>query len=264
MRKVKAATEAGRSRPGPARGIPTPENPNKAITSSLPHNIKAAVGLSDVLREMGDIYRADPDKAVHGQGFIKLLHAYVGTQLEARLTKFARKRGIKVVKEATILGSTKPKDEDVAVIDPENGPLVLVGVRSQMSSVGNNALNYYEMMVGECTSLEDWFPMATHGYIYLHPLRSIKEGKQGEVIDHGRYARMYAAVTGRDRREYKTQRGRFDHFAYMVVDFDQDPPSLRDDLVNAAVSDVVLDIDTFVERLIETSKDRLLFWDVFE
>ena len=50
----------------------------------------------------------------------------------------------------------------------------------------------------------------------------------------------------------------------MVVDFDQDPPSLRDDLVNAAVSDVVLDIDTFVERLIETSKDRLLFWDVFE
>jgi hypothetical protein len=180
------------------------------------------------------------------------------------LTRFSRRRGIKVVKEATILGSTKPKDEDVAVIDPENGPLVLVGVRSQMSSVGKNALNYYEMLVGECTSLEEWFPMTTHGYVYLHPLQSIKEGKEDETIDHTRYARMYAAATGRDKRDYKTQRGRFDHFAYMVVDFDQSPPVVRDDIVQAAVPDLDMTIDTFVDRLIATFKERLILWDVFD
>lgn len=42
-----------------------------------------------------------------------------------------------------------PKDVDVAVMDPDNGPLMLVGVRSQMSSVGKNQPNDYEGIVGE-------------------------------------------------------------------------------------------------------------------
>ena len=57
------------------------------------------------------------------------------------------------VKEATIYGSHKPKHVDVSVIDPENGPLVMVGIRSQMSSVAKNALTYYEGIIGECISM---------------------------------------------------------------------------------------------------------------
>ena len=245
-------------------GNPVPATADEIVASEAPAGAQPGFGIGDLLGEMGDVYRADPMLAVRGQAFIKLLHGYVADQLEARLTRFSRRRGIKVVKEATILGSTKPKDEDVAVIDPENGPLVLVGVRSQMSSVGKNALNYYEMLVGECTSLEEWFPMTTHGYVYLHPLQSIKEGKEDETIDHTRYSRMYAAATGRDKRDYKTQRGRFDHFAYMVVDFDQSPPVVRDDIVQAAVPALDMTIDTFVDRLIATFKERLILWDVFD
>src|SRR6185436_19709530 len=146
----------------------------------------AAIGLSEVLHQMGVEYRENPVRAVRGQGFISYLHRYVQSQLESRLTRFARRRGIRVRLEATLLGSTKPKDVDVAVIDPDTGPLVLVGVRSQMSSVGKNVLTYYEGIVGECISLQDRFPMSTHGYIYLHPLNSIMEGKERESIDHGR------------------------------------------------------------------------------
>jgi hypothetical protein len=203
-------------------------------------------------------------KAVRGQGFIKLLHAYIGSQLEARLTDFALKRGIQVVFEPKILGSAKPKDADVVVVDPENGPLVIVGIRSQMSSIGNNAPNYYEMMVGEVTSLQHRFPMGTHAYVYLHPLKSIKEGKEDEVIGHTRYARMYAALTGRSGRRYFDQIGLFDHFAYMVVDFEQDPPQVRDDIVQAAVPDLDMRIDTLVDRIVETFKERLVFWDIFD
>lgn len=247
-----------------AKGIPVPAHADEIVESEAPVGVQPAMGIGHLLRQMDEIYRADPMLAVRGQAFIKLLHGYVADQLDVRLTKFARRRGIKVVKEATILGSTKPKDEDVAVIDPENGPLVLVGVRSQMSSVSKNALNYYEMLVGECTSLQEWFPMATHGYVYLHPLRSIKLGKEDEPIDHQRYARMYAAATGRDKREYKSQRGRFDHFAYMVVDFDKSPPSVRDDIVMASVPDLDMAIDSFVNRLIVTFRERLILWDVFD
>ena len=222
-----------------------------------------AMGLPSVLRAMGATYRSNPELAVRGQAFIKLLHQFVGSQLEARLTRFAIQRGIEVRYEAKVLGSTKPKDVDVAVMDPDNGPLVLIGVRSQMSSVGKNVLTYYEGIVGECISLQDRFPMSIHGYIYLHPLTSIKEGKQHEAIDHRRYARMYEAVTGRYGPGYKSLRGIFDEFAYMVVDFEQTPPQLRDDLVHGAVANLDLSIQTFIDRIVATFNSRTLFWDVF-
>jgi len=222
------------------------------------------VGLSDVLRQMGQSYRADPVKAVRGQEFITFLHQYVGSQLRARLTRFAVRRGIEVRYEATVLGSSKPKNVDIAVIEPNNGPLMLVGVRSQMSSVGKNVLTYYEGIVGECISLQDRFPMATHGYIYLHPLTSIMKGKEKESIDHGRYARMYAAITGRVGPDYKNQRGIFDQFAYMVVDFEQAPPRLHDEVVRKTVPDLDMSIATLVDRLVDTFNARTLFWDVFE
>jgi len=236
---------------------------DEVVESERSGSPEDAVGLPYVLQQMGEAYRADPVLAVRGQEFIKYLHRYVGTQLEARLTKFAKRRGVTVRYEPLILGSTKPKNVDVAVLDPDNGPLVLVGVRSQMSSVGKNVLTYYEGIVGECISLQDRFPMSTHGYLYLHPLTSIKAGKEREAIDHGRYARMYAAVTGRTGPDYKRLRGIFDQFAYMVVDFSQDPPGLRDDMVRAAVTDLDLSIETFVQRLVDTFNARTLFWDVF-
>jgi hypothetical protein len=212
---------------------------------------------------MGKDYRADPEKAVRGQGFIRHLHGYLAEALDARLTDWARKRGIYVKKEALIIGSAKPKDLDVAVIDPENGPLLLVGVRSQMSSVGNNVLSYYEMLLGEVTSLQERFPISTHGYVYLHPLKPIKVGKEAEKIDHPRYARMYAAMTGRTGRDYKNLRGVLDEFAYMVVDFDAKPARLHDALVSSAVPNMDMRIGTFVDRLVTTFKSRLVFWDVF-
>ncbi|HEU0086242.1 MAG TPA: hypothetical protein VFQ77_01065 [Pseudonocardiaceae bacterium] len=219
--------------------------------------------LDDCLVEMHRIYLNDPVAAVRGQAFIKQLHDYLGTELSARLTADARRRGIKVVFEAKILGSHKPKDVDVSIIDPENGPLMMIGVRSQMSSIGKNALNYYEGIIGECISLQDRFPMSTIGYIYLMPLRAIKDGRQKEFIDHGRYARMYAAITGRAGQEYKSIRGIYDQFSYLVIDFAQNPPAVRDDLVAAAVPDSDLAIATFIDRIIDTFQRRHLFVEYF-
>ena len=246
-------------------------------------SLAEVLGVSDLLQEMGASYRADPVQAVRSQDFIQFLHRYIGTQLEARLTKFAVRRGIKVVykdettvtdskgitrtkkiSEAHILSSTKPKNVDVAVVDPENGPLVIIGVRSQMSSVGKNVLTYYEGIIGECISLQDRFPMSTHGYVYLHPLTSIKEGKEAESIDHKRYARFYADASGRTGPTWKTIRGVFDQFAYMVVDFESDPPRLCDKVVKASVPQMDLALSTFVDRIVSTFNSRLLFWDVFK
>jgi hypothetical protein len=223
------------------------------------------VDVEKTLREMQRVYRADPETAVRGQEFIRILHRVLAEDLRTVLSEEAVKRGgVTVKEEVTVFGSHKAKDVDVAVIEPNNGPLLLIGVRSQMSSVAKNALTYYEGIVGECISLQDRYPLAIHGYVYLHPLHPIKEGKEAESIDHGRYARLYESITGREGHLYKDIKGVFDQFAYMVVDFDANPPILRDDLVKASVPNTDLQISTFVDRMIDTFKRRTLFIDIFK
>lgn len=220
--------------------------------------------LNRALQEMHDLYAADPMRAVRGQGFIKILHRYIANEIEKCLADEAIRAGVTVEQEATIFGSHKPKDVDVSVIHPKNGPLMIVGLRSQMSSVGKNALTYYQDIIGECISLQDRFPLAVIGYVYLMPLRSIKAEHEDVVIDHARYAKMYNVITGRSGHDYKSLRGIYDQFAYMVVDFSKSPPTIEDSLVKAAVPKTDLSVKTFVPRMIETYKERNLFLDYFK
>jgi len=217
--------------------------------------------LDGTLSEMHTVYLANPTKAVRGQGFIKVLHRYLANALEERIAGEGKKRKIFIKLEAHIFGSHKPKNVDVAVIDPENGPLIMVGVRSQMSSIGNNALTYYQDIIGECISIQDRFPMAVIGYVYLMPLAE-SLGKKSS-IDHARYTKMYAAISGRSGQDYKSIRGVYDQFAYLVVDFRQNPPVLQDGLVAAAVPNTDLSLATFIDRMVETFKERHLFLDFF-
>ena len=90
-------------------------------------------------------------------GAVQLAHHRI-----SQTTGSSRKRQVTVVKEATIYGFHKPNKVDVSVIDPQNGPLVMIGIRSQMSSVAKNALTYYESIIGECISIQDRFPMAVN------------------------------------------------------------------------------------------------------
>lgn len=241
-------------------------------------NDAEAPSLDDVLRRMKATYDSDPVKAVRGQSFIKILHKYVADDLRSRLTPLAIRHGVEVKEEAKLFGSHKPKDADVAVIHPNNGALMSVGVRSQMTSLGNNVLEYYQGIIGECISLQDRFPMAVYGYVYLHPetyQKRVKRtigGVKTEVLtdattDYPRYAQMYAAIAGRDGPQYADIRGMYDHFAYMLVDFDESTGQLvRDDLVQSAVplEERDLRISTFVDRLVETFKKRNLWLDYFE
>jgi hypothetical protein len=223
--------------------------------------------LMSALEDMKAIFIADPEAAVRSQAFIQTFHKFIAEDFKAFLTPKAVRAGIRVVEEAKIFGSFKSKDVDVAVVHPINGPLVLVGVRSQMSSVGKNVLTYYQDIVGEAISLQERFPMCTTGYAYVHPLEVVpwqkKDGKwtKAENPNHARFARLYAAIGNRDDRLYKHQTGSYDHFAYSVVDFQADKTRVRDDLVTNSVAALDMSIRTFVPRLIDTFHSRNLWVD---
>lgn len=232
----------------------------------------AARTLAETLSDMHALYSADPVKAVRGQHFIKALHGYIAYELTQRLHPDAVRGGVYVKEEAAVLGSHKSKDVDVAVMHPTSGPLVLVGVRSQMSSVGKNVLTYYQDIVGEAISLQERYPMTIHSYAYLHPL-SYREDKPATKkhpartvtmnTNFDRYSKMYRAITGRDDKFYRVLSGIYDQFAYLVVDFEKAPAELRDDLVQSAVPDTDLSITTFVDRIVETYKRRNIWFDLF-
>lgn len=234
-------------------------------------NNERRVKLSEVLLEMKTLFEADPEAAVRSQGFIQTFHRFIADDLRGFLTTKASRAGVKVVEEAKVFGSFKSKDVDVAVIHPTNGPLLLVGVRSQMSSVGKNVLTYYQDIVGEAISLQERFPMCTTGYAYVHPREVVpwqkKDGKwtKAEKPNHPRFARMYAGIGSRDDRLYKHQLGAYDHFAYSVVDFQKNQPELVDSVVQRAVPNLDMSILSFVPRLIETFNSRNLWvQDIFE
>lgn len=217
------------------------------------------MGWTETFTEMKAIYAEGIGPAVRSQRFIKCMHREIETELNARLSAKARRQGVRAQLEAPIHGSFKDKNVDVAVIHPVNGPLVSIGVRSQMTSVGKNILTYTQDIIGEAVSLQDRFPMAVFGYIYLLPLYPSDTGS----LDYSRYARLFANITGRGNTSYKQERGRYDHFAFALVDFDQDPPALREDLVRAAQQDVELGLLNFTDRVIETFQFRNPWLDYF-
>lgn len=216
--------------------------------------------INQCLADMKTEYDANPTKAVRSQSFIRILHDFLAGELQERLSPWAIRQGISVEEEVELLGSHKPKKADIAILHPTNGPLMILGVRSQMSSVGKNALTYYQDIIGECISLQDRFPMAVYGYAYLHPLR---DPKITASVDHKRYALMYQAISGRSGHNFKDVKGVYDQFAYLVADFSTTSPELRDDLI-APILHSDISITTFTDRLVETFKARNLWLDIFK
>jgi len=192
---------------------------------------------------MKAIYLADPLASVCSQAFINVLHDYCISELRGvGITEDV----FQIPKEATIYGSHKQKDVDVAVIENINGPQIIIGIRSQMSSVSKNILTYYEEIIGDCISLHDRFPMAVLCYVYLLPKRSIKEG-HNELVNLERAERLFGRITGRD--DWRAPKDKYEHFAFLKVDFDSDPPEVLP-------TTLLLSIDDFFDKIVATYNDR--------
>jgi hypothetical protein len=196
----------------------------------------------------------DPDKAVRSQRFIRMLHEVCVAELAAHVAANDR---VRVVPECNIFGARTAKDVDIGVLDKDNGPLILVGVRSQMSSVGKNIKTYVEQIIGELAGLRQRFPMCVMGYLYLLPTSPIKPGKEDEGVPLDLAEYLFSQITLAPGQDHRIATDVFDHFAYLVVDFSANPPVISPDWPTAAHPH--LRIDSFFDSLVETFKQRNLF-----
>ncbi|MCD6282161.1 hypothetical protein J7J84_00945 [bacterium] len=184
-------------------------------------------------------FAANPALAVRRQSFIKMLHQYCIYELMQR----GFTRSLEPKSEVKILTSHKYKKADVAVVHPTSGPMLIIGVRSQMSSLGNNFKNYFEMEVGEVSSIHERFPLCVVGLLYLHPERDFIPSRRIGPFDFGRAATMFSVITGREKGEDPL--GLYEEIAYLKVDFVRDPPTID----NAFPVLDQLRIDDFFDKL---------------
>lgn len=59
----------------------------------------------------------------------------------------------------SVLGGYLAEQMDVGLVVEDTGPLLAISVKSQMSSIGNNAINRFEEYVGDSTNLHTRHPL---------------------------------------------------------------------------------------------------------
>ena len=102
-----------------------------------------------MLDDMKRLYLNDPENAVRSKKMIGKLENFLKESIEDNLTDLGRKE-LLIKNELVLFQAEKEKNVDIALIHPINGPIITIGVRSQMSSVAKNTLTYYQDIEGEC------------------------------------------------------------------------------------------------------------------
>lgn len=212
--------------------------------------------LQMTLTEMRRLYVKDPVNAVRGQHMIRQLHAFSIRELK-RLGVSEKKVLIK--KETKIFGAHKAKKVDVAVIHEEAGPLIIISIRSQMSSFDKNFKNYIEGLSGEAANLHEAYPNLVVGLIYILPKETIQMDSAGrrEIHDLQKKEKLFKPMSY--RKDAKDSPSKFEHIAYLAVDFVKDPPEVLD-----IPSDPTLRIENFYYKLLKTYRERNPFLDILE
>ncbi len=225
---------------------------------------------SPLLTKMRDFYIQDAEYAVRSKKFIGMLEERILDDIWDQLTPKGKKN-LKKGHEVEILQDAKIKNVDIAIIDPNSGPLITVGIRSQMNSIAKNTLTYFQDIRGELTGLIQRYPLSVHGYVYMHPKEIIDApGKKykKENINHSKYARIAANISGRGEEPQiivnnsHLIRNSYDFFSYFVADFDKESVVYKDNWEELELG-VDLSLDRFVDNIIKTCKRRFYFTGYF-
>lgn len=224
--------------------------------------------LISTIEQMRDLYINDAENAVRSKKMISKLENFLKESIENNLSDLGKKE-LSVKNEIVMFQSEKDKNVDIALIHPINGPLITIGVRSQMSSVAKNTLTYYQDIVGECVGLQSRYPMSVHSYVYMHPKNIIAKGSLAkENINHLKYAQLFNSLGGRAKLnslDYKSliiNKTVFDYFCYFVVDFKSTPVDYKDNWKGEGIENLST-IEDLIKGIIKTTKERFHFKNYF-
>jgi hypothetical protein len=203
--------------------------------------------LIETLTKMKKIYLKDPEKAVRSKKFITEFQNYCALEIKNRI----KHKKIKTTTEVDIYTSFSKKKVDVVSLMENNGPMIMISVKSQMSSAMKNFIHYFEGVIGDVNLLHERFPFLTAGMIWLFPLTPIKKGKQTETQNFKKYEKAFTTATNRKNPDDKYSK--YEHFCMLVVDFEKNPPKI----ITAIPKYRDLKINHFFDNLFDTFEKRM-------
>lgn len=203
---------------------------------------------------------------IKSQRLILGIHEVVKKSLEQILAQSYSKYSIfppigQSKPELTICGAIKAKAQDVVILfdddlpTPEKidseGPLLgttdpvgkaqserslVIGVRSQLSSVSKNFDTLMERAFAETLNLRLRLPKLVMGEVYVLPIKEYDDQamKQDRVslknaqVDVDKFIKTFLAISGRDAQDYNSDihKYKYERSALVIVDFGKYPPKV--------------------------------------
>ena len=180
--------------------------------------------LTSTLRGMKKLFVADPTYAVRSKKFITLFQDYCEEELRARGIESG---GLHIEKEQNISVGRGKVEADVGVFNAANEPVLIVDVRSQMSSLGKNFNNYIRMKAGEVESIHSVYPSCVVGLVYIHPAADVPTKRPVNPIGSFNYENAAKQVSSLIVSNSTTELlSKYQHVSYCVIDFNSNPPQL--------------------------------------
>jgi hypothetical protein len=220
----------------------------------------------------------DPDAnpnytLIRSEELIGRIHEYIIDQLEENGINSSN-----IYEDNRVYGHPKTKSQDILVHDYDNsgpvvGPRMAINVRSQLSSIEKNFDTIYERIYAESLNLHNRFPYLPLGYFFLLPkcgydseAKKENKVKRNERYDAEKFISSYFDISGREEPE--DPKWKYEALCLLVVDFDEDPPVIMDDiskfeeegLVSPEFADLygseVISVENFFEKLLSDYKIR--------
>ncbi|MBI2617833.1 hypothetical protein HYW58_00015 [Candidatus Kaiserbacteria bacterium] len=175
---------------------------------------------------MRDLFATNPTHAVRSKSFITLFQNYCADELRARGVE---SNGLRIRIEQKIAVGRGRVEADVGVFNEKDEPVLIVDVRSQMSSLGKNFNNYIRMKAGEVESLHAVYPNCIIGLVYIHPAADVPTKLPVNPVGSFNYANAAKQLSSLIVTNAKTELlSKYQHVSYCVVDFNSAPPQLSE------------------------------------
>lgn len=180
--------------------------------------------LTSALRSMKKLFVADPTYAVRSKSFITLFQNYCAEELRSRGIE---SNGLHIEVEQKITVGRGKVEADVGVFNKSNEPVLIVDVRSQMSSLGKNFNNYIRMKAGEVESVHVAYPGCIVGLVYIHPAADVPTKLPVNSVGSFNYAsaarQLSSLIVSNSTTELLSK---YQYVSYCVIDFNSNPPQL--------------------------------------
>ena len=230
--------------------------------------------LLEKLKNMKEIYEGAIREGkylelIRSQKLINILHDYAKKEL-ARLFPSTW-----IYKEKKIYGYPKTKSQDILIQPPQNGsanistgPIAIVNIRSQLSSIEKNYDTLFERLFAEALNIHNRFPHVVLAYIYLLPkigydeeAAKRKEVARTERYDLEKYIISFLSIT--NRKDPEDSPWKYERMALLIVDFEKDPPIVLDDM-NSFLREKLVSEDFARSFTFEPLSIRNFFDDIYK